>query len=1109
MKNLYSKKIERVIVIMLFILFVPSISSSQTNLTLTSDLQSFETPQIPESGNLAYIYNPTSSAWTFHGQSGLSKNGTVFTWANPNAPAQNQVLFLQNYGYVETVYNFPIAGYHRFAFKAAWREGCCEKPKYIRVLVDGVEAGEVELRSKNYEEYVTLPLELTAGNHTIRIEGDNPSIAGDFTGFVDDFRIQRLLEMPNYLGWTVPAGTVYAIGSSTYNFDTLKVDGTLVAPQNHDVKINANYILVRNSGRFQIGQELSPYPEEATITLKGTDPNANQYGVMGTKFLGAMDYGVIELHGKEKVSWTKLRETVTDGSSTVKVVDAVDWEVGDEIVIAPSGAPSSASDVSFANKYDKRTITSITNGNKDLGLNSGLAYKHTGVTKPYSGNGQNWTVDMRAEVGLLTRNIKIQGDLASTTSKFGAHVMIMGNAEAYFNGVELYRVGQVKTTGRYPFHWHARGNADGQYFKNSSVHQSYNRALTIHATNNVLVENSVFFDHIGHGIFFETGSEEGNKILGNLVIGSKKPTAQEAMSSHVEDGETIDVWQNRGPASFWITHPNNTIEDNVAAGTIGTGFWYIFPRWDLEGLGKEPQRAPFGSFKNNVSHSTSNGFDIFDELGWTDWSTGIAQFYPHSVRANFGYLSASVYEILNCTWYANRVGVYTGTGANGYHLDEYDREIYAPNDHLIFKNNIFADNEKAIMLASDNEIKNSLFVEDTGYGNAPASGQSLVFMYDGAATVSNSHIVGYNTSANSFLSFAGAAFTYGNFRFKDVTKDPNTNNLIFNASGQTIGIGRRNVTIYDEDGSLTGYTGSTLVVNNSFNLLGGEVAPSGWTDFKRSSRRYVNTRLRVHLGAQQFYGWVPKVNVVRTKPGTPPVTSLTDPIGRTPTLPFIMNDIDLLYTYDWVYGPGETIGSIMPGSFNPLHRILQFKLARTAEQNDFVIVRFKDMGSLPGVFVNMNSEERIHLNFPSQTALAVSQKLSLASLKSSSVSAYYNDGNDLYIKAVANGDFAQFFNIKWSGLGDPSPFFPFSAYDSEELEKDNSLTDQQEMVYPNPASNRVFIKGLPEGEKLQIVDLSGKLVQTTTYNEYLDISQLKSGVYVVRTKSGSHRFIKK
>jgi hypothetical protein len=551
MRKLLFKKncaLERVMMtLLLAFLIIPNLSWSQTDISLPPWIGSFESPQI--AGSNTFEYAPSNSPWTFHGQSGLSKNGSGFTWANPNAPLGNQVLFLQNQGYVETGYYFST-GYYRFRFKAAWREGCCEKPKYIRVIVDGVEAGEVELRSKNYEEYWTMPVYLTAGTKTIRLEGANPSQPGDYTGFVDDFSIQRLYALPNYTNWTVPNGSTYVFGSNHYNYNELKVHGTLLAAQNRNVNIDASFILVELSGRLQIGQELSPYTANATITLTGTD--LTQHDPMGTKFLGAMGSGVIELHGEEKVSWTKLSSTADDGDTVISVVDPVDWSAGDDIVIAPTVPPGVTlpAGETFWNQYEKRKISSIASNNKDITLTTSLDHKHIGATKNYShrGNPNSWTLDMRAEVGLLTRNIKIQGNDASLTSKIGAHMMIMGNSKAFIDGVELYRVGQSAQMGRYPFHWHHRHNADGQYFRNSSVHHSFNRALTIHRTNHVEVHNNVFFDHVGHGIFFEEGNEFGNDVVGNLVIGTKRPLDDEVLIS----SDTIKVIQNKGPASFGL-----------------------------------------------------------------------------------------------------------------------------------------------------------------------------------------------------------------------------------------------------------------------------------------------------------------------------------------------------------------------------------------------------------------------------------------------------------------------------------------------------------------------------------------------------------------------------
>jgi hypothetical protein len=53
---------------------------------------------------------------------------------------------------------------------------------------------------------------------------------------------------------------------------------------------------------------------------------------------------------------------------------------------------------------------------------------------------------------------------------------------------------------------------------------------------------------VGHGIFFEEGNEFGNDVVGNLVIGTKRPLDDEVLIS----SDTIKVIQNKGPASFGL-----------------------------------------------------------------------------------------------------------------------------------------------------------------------------------------------------------------------------------------------------------------------------------------------------------------------------------------------------------------------------------------------------------------------------------------------------------------------------------------------------------------------------------------------------------------------------
>ena len=52
-------------------------------------------------------------------------------------------------------------------------------------------------------------------------------------------------------------------------------------------------------------------------------------------------------------------------------------------------------------------------------------------------------VDLRVEVGLLTRNVVIQGDDESESQLFGMHLAAMHGSMLRLSGTELRRCGQV------------------------------------------------------------------------------------------------------------------------------------------------------------------------------------------------------------------------------------------------------------------------------------------------------------------------------------------------------------------------------------------------------------------------------------------------------------------------------------------------------------------------------------------------------------------------------------------------------------------------------------------------------------------------------------------
>ena len=86
-----------------------------------------------------------------------------------------------------------------------------------------------------------------------------------------------------------------------------------------------------NRGTMEIGTEKHPYTSKLTITMYGEkyDP---PMPIFGKKSIG-VHYGVLDIHGAPKMSWTDLDSTVLPGDTQLTLVEEVDWVVGDYIMI--------------------------------------------------------------------------------------------------------------------------------------------------------------------------------------------------------------------------------------------------------------------------------------------------------------------------------------------------------------------------------------------------------------------------------------------------------------------------------------------------------------------------------------------------------------------------------------------------------------------------------------------------------------------------------------------------------------------------------------------------------------------------------------------------------
>src|SRR5690606_32639363 len=220
-------------------------------------------------------------------------------------------------------------------------------------------------------------------------------------------------------------------------------------------------------------------------------------------------------------AWTKLARTAEAGSRSIEVLDASQWQVGDEIVLASTDFnPRQA---------ERRSIAAI-NGNS-ITLNEALDYMHFGEI--------TFGVDERGEVGLLTRNIKVQASEDAAESWFGGHIMAMVTSKMYIDGVELNRMGQHMELARYPIHWHLVGDSGaGQYIRNAAIHDTFNRCVTVHGTNDLRIENNVTYNTVGHCFFMEDGIETGNEFINNLAIQIKcHPTMECVPTNLAANGE--------------------------------------------------------------------------------------------------------------------------------------------------------------------------------------------------------------------------------------------------------------------------------------------------------------------------------------------------------------------------------------------------------------------------------------------------------------------------------------------------------------------------------------------------------------------------------------------
>ncbi|MGZ3276282.1 MAG: hypothetical protein ACXU8Z_21175, partial [Caulobacteraceae bacterium] len=407
------------------------------------------------------------------------------------------------------------------------------------------------------------------------------------------------------------------------------------------------------------------------------------------------------------------------------------------------------------------------------------------------------------------------------------------------------------------------GEGKGQYIKNASIHDTYSRCVTVHGTNNLRVENNVTYNTVGHCFFMEDGIEHGNEFIRNLAIQTKcHPTLDCVPVNLAANGELTPGYKDRAAireasfsrkttllpsdntaASFWITNPDNSYIDNVAAGSDANGFWLSMPEHPNGAfLGSEaalktwPRLTPMRAFKGNVSHSNFDGF-MFDRNINED-NTFDLSFSAFTPLKNPADPNSEMLETHfdNLTAYKNRNG-----------------GVWTRGELLVFSNTKLADNAIGMTNSTGTfgserftaRLVDSLVVGETENKGNPATPKEIAYgrsvpkpplpdfpirgfeFYDYRVDVVNTTFVNYQdndvrkTGALSYLLFTGAGIStessvkgakFVNAKPVYFPKiDPRFDND--NRGGSAY----RTASIHDLDGSVGGVPDSHILINDGEN----------------------------------------------------------------------------------------------------------------------------------------------------------------------------------------------------------------------------------------------------------------------------------------------------
>jgi hypothetical protein len=299
--------------------------------------------------------------------------------------------------------------------------------------------------------------------------------------------------------------------------------------------------------------------------------------------------GRMDFHGAPlSRTWVRLGATARKLDSAVTLAEPVQgWRVGDRVIVT-----ATQRDYRTDEPFTEERIIKAIDGTK-VTLDRPLRHAHLGEG------------DYRGEVANLSRNVVVE---SADPDGLRGHTMYHRGSAGAISYAEFRHLGKKGVLGRYALHYHLCGDTvRGSYVLGASVWDSHNRWLTIHGTNYLVVRDCVGYKSLGHGFFFEDGTEVFNVLDRNLAVGARRTKALPK--------QVLPFDRNEG-AGFWWANSLNTFTRNVATENDLYGFRYeatpssrlklVFRVQQPDGSYRavDIRTLPFVRFEGNEAHSS-------------------------------------------------------------------------------------------------------------------------------------------------------------------------------------------------------------------------------------------------------------------------------------------------------------------------------------------------------------------------------------------------------------------------------------------------------------------------------------------------------------------------